>query len=194
MPHTVEIASSGRSKCRGCGARIDKGELRFGERLPNVFADGEMTLWFHPICAAYRRPEALCALVAEGTPEVPTEDGNAIDWPALEAIAKLGVEHPRLQRVATTQRAKTGRASCRHCREAIGKDSLRIALQYFEDARFTPSGFLHPGCATAYVGTPRVVEAVARAGTDLSPQELDLLLCDIATDVSIDARDGVVAD
>ena len=32
-----------------------RGELRFGERLPNPFAEGEMTVWFHPLCAAYKR-------------------------------------------------------------------------------------------------------------------------------------------
>jgi len=30
-----ESATSGRSKCRGCGEVIQRGELRFGERLPN---------------------------------------------------------------------------------------------------------------------------------------------------------------
>ena len=35
-------------KCRGCGRPIARGELRFGERLPNAFAEGEMTVWFHP--------------------------------------------------------------------------------------------------------------------------------------------------
>ena len=52
MPHVFEPAPTGRAKCRGCGRAIAKGELRFGERLPNPFAEGEMTLWFHPLCAA----------------------------------------------------------------------------------------------------------------------------------------------
>ena len=59
MAHVFEPASSARSKCRGCGRAIAKGEIRFGERLANPFAEGEMTHWFHPLCAAYKRPEAM---------------------------------------------------------------------------------------------------------------------------------------
>src|SRR5262245_58246039 len=59
MPHVFEPASSGRAKCRGCGNQIEKGTLRFGERIPNPYAEGETTLWFHPVCAAYKRPEAM---------------------------------------------------------------------------------------------------------------------------------------
>jgi hypothetical protein len=36
MPHLFEPAPSGRAECRGCGRRIQRGELRFGERLPNL--------------------------------------------------------------------------------------------------------------------------------------------------------------
>ena len=56
MPHVIETASSGRAKCRGCGEKIAAGELRFGERLPNPFAEGETTHWFHLECAAFKRP------------------------------------------------------------------------------------------------------------------------------------------
>ena len=65
MAHTIEPASSGRARCRGCGKTIAKAELRFGERLPNPFADGEMTLWFHLPCAAFRRPESLLEVLAD---------------------------------------------------------------------------------------------------------------------------------
>src|SRR6185436_21144732 len=59
MPHVFESAASGRSRCRGCGRALSRGEIRFGERLPNSYGEGEMTLWFHPLCAAYKRPESL---------------------------------------------------------------------------------------------------------------------------------------
>ena len=60
MTHVVEEAKSGRAKCRGCDSPIAKGELRFGEKLPNPFADdSEMTLWFHIRCAAMRRPASF---------------------------------------------------------------------------------------------------------------------------------------
>ena len=56
MAHVFEPAASGRAKCRGCGQALPKGEVRFGEKLANPFAEGEMTHWFHPLCAAYKRP------------------------------------------------------------------------------------------------------------------------------------------
>jgi len=55
MPHVFGAAPTGRSKCRGCGEPIAKGEVRFGESLPNPYAEGEITHWFHPLCAAYTR-------------------------------------------------------------------------------------------------------------------------------------------
>jgi hypothetical protein len=55
MAHLFEPATSGRSKCRGCARPIQRGELRFGERVPNLFGEGETTLWFHPLCAAIHR-------------------------------------------------------------------------------------------------------------------------------------------
>ena len=42
--HSFEVAPSGRSKCRGCGDAIARGEVRFGERLPNPFGEGDMVL------------------------------------------------------------------------------------------------------------------------------------------------------
>src|SRR4030042_208734 len=65
MPHVIEAAATGRAKCRGCGGKIAALELRFGERLPNPFADGEMTHWFHLDCAAFKRPEPLLEALAE---------------------------------------------------------------------------------------------------------------------------------
>lgn len=60
MAHTIEPAASGRTKCRGCGEPIAKGELGFGERLPHPFADdGDMTLRFHILCAANKRQESI---------------------------------------------------------------------------------------------------------------------------------------
>ena len=40
MPHVIEAAPTGRAKCRGCGRAIARGELRFGERLPNAYGEG----------------------------------------------------------------------------------------------------------------------------------------------------------
>ena len=159
MPHIFELAPSARAKCRGCGAAIAKGELRFGERLPNPFATGEnadnveMTHWFHVACAAYRRPESFLATVPDASVEI---DRKA----ELVHEAELGVAHRRLPRVSTAERASSGRATCRNCKELIAKDTWRVALVFYEEGRFVPSGFVHVACVTPYCETSEVMPRI----------------------------------
>ncbi len=149
MGHVIEPATSGRAKCRGCGGAIANGTLRLGERLPNPFGDGEMTLWFHPTCGAFKRPAPfLEALDAFG--------GVLPDEEALRRAAAAGVEHRRLPRIDGAERAPSGRARCRACRELIAKGSWRIRLVYFEEGRFEPSGSIHTACAAPYFETAAV--------------------------------------
>lgn len=169
MGHVIEPASSGRAKCRGCGKAIAKGELRFGERQPNAFGDGEMTLWLHLLCAAYKRPESFLEALDEGA-------GSELDDEAtLRGIAEQGVVHRRLPRVDGASRAPSGRARCRSCREMIDKDSWRIELVFFEGYRFQPSGFIHAGCANAYLETTDLIDRIAHFTPELTPAELEEL-------------------
>jgi Poly(ADP-ribose) polymerase and DNA-Ligase Zn-finger region len=164
----LEVAPTGRAKCRACEQKIDKGALRFGEVLASGYGegDGASTFWFHPRCAAQRRPEKFAALLRQ--------PGNSTaetipDREALLAEADLGLAHPRLARVAGAERSPSGRAHCRHCRELIPQGGWRIRLSSFgETGFFDPLGFLHAGCATAYFGT-NALEArlrVASPGLD----------------------------
>ena len=167
MPHVIEPAPSGRASCRGCGTKIPKDALRFGERLPNPYAElegGEMTHWFHLLCAAYRRPEPLLETLADAA-IVPDVD-------ALKAHAQLGVTHRRLPRISTAGRASTGRAACRACKEPIAKDTWRIALVYYEDGRFVPSGFIHASCVQPYIETTEIMDRVKHFSPGLSDGDL----------------------
>lgn len=143
MPHTFEPASSGRAKCRGCGQPIARGELRFGERLPNPFGEGEMTLWFHPMCAAYKQPDAILQTLAESRGGVP-------DAAALEQAARASSAHRRLPRVDGAERSPSGQARCRSCKKPIPRDTWRIRLVFFEEGRFLPGGFIHLDCRGDY--------------------------------------------
>jgi len=147
MPHVIEPAPTGRAACRVCGAKIPKGERRFGERVPNPFGDegDETTHWFHIWCAAFARPEPFLEAL-EATPDLADRD-------QLVEEARLGIAHPRLTRVTRAERATSGRATCRSCREPIAKDTWRLVLLYNEEGRFVPSGFIHVPCAQAYLGT-----------------------------------------
>ena len=168
MTHRIEPASSARATCRGCGQRIAAGELRFGESLPNPFADGDTTRWFHLDCAAFKRPEPfLEALEARGEPL----DGSE----RLASEARRGLAHRRLPRIAGAERAPTGRAQCRACRTAIGKGAWRIALVFYEDGRFAPSGFVHAPCARAYFETTDVLPRIRRFSPDLRDEDLEEL-------------------
>src|SRR3989442_2651204 len=109
MAHVIESASSGRAKCRGCDERIAAGVLRFGESLPNPFAEGETTHWFHLDCAAFKRPEPFLQTLEALTE--PLEDA-----PRLIEDAKRGLAHRRLPRINGAERASSGRAQCRSCR------------------------------------------------------------------------------
>ena len=151
MPHVIERAVSGRAKCRACGEKLSAGEMRFGERVPNPFADegSETTHWYHVACAAYTRPEAFLSAEAPAEGTEPRPD--------LHHDAQLAAAHHRLSRVRAAERAPTGRATCRSCRKPIGKDTWRLALAFYEDGRFSPSGYIHAGCASAYLETTDVM-------------------------------------
>jgi poly(ADP-ribose) polymerase-like protein len=168
VPHVLESASSGRAKCRGCGQTIQRGELRFGERLANPFAEGEMTLWFHPACAAYKRPEPL--LEAFGvTPE------NVPDREKLESAARRSLAHRRVPRIDGAERAPSGQARCRHCREPIERGTWRIRLVHYDEGRFSPGGYVHLGCRKAYFETDDILNQVLHFSPALSEPEREAL-------------------
>ncbi len=168
MAHVIEPAPTGRAKCRGCGAGIARDTLRFGQRLPNPFADegGELTHWFHLPCAAFRRPEPF--LEALGASTLPIADRDK-----LHHHATLGLAHRRLPRVNTAERAPSGRATCRACRSPIEKGAWRISLVYDEDGRFVPSGTIHVACAAAYLETTEVIDRLTHFTPALTGGDLD---------------------
>ena len=167
-PHLLEPAASGRSRCRGCARPIERGELRFGERLPNPFAEGEMTVWFHPVCAAYKRPEPLLGTLAESPASVP-------DREKLERAARESLAHRRLPRIDGAERSPGAQARCRHCRETITRASWRIRLVFFEEGRFAPGGFVHLECRKAYFETDNVLDRLLHFSRDLSQSEREEL-------------------
>jgi hypothetical protein len=168
MSGIFEAAASGRAKCRGCAQPIKRGEMRFGERLPNPYAEGEMTLWFHPACAAYKRPEPLLEALITGGSELP-------DREALERAARSSLAHPRLARIDGAERSRSGQAACRSCRLPIERDSWRIRLVYYEDARFSPAGYVHIDCRMVYFETDEVLEHLLHFSAGLSDAEREAL-------------------
>jgi hypothetical protein len=142
--------------------------MRFGERLPNPFAEGEMTLWFHPACAAHKRPEPFLQTLGE-TPE------NVPDRDRLERAARGNLAHRRLARIDGAEKAPSGQAKCRSCREPIARGSWRIRLVFYEEGRFNPGGFVHLDCRTAYFETGDVLDHLLQFSADLNEGERDEL-------------------
>jgi hypothetical protein len=160
MPHRIESAASGRAGCRGCGRRIDKGDLRLGESLPNPYAEGEMTLWFHLDCAAYKRPDVLIEALAGGATKV-------VDHERLLAVAHKQLAHRRLPRIDGAERAPTGQARCRHCREPIARGTWRVRIVHYDEGRFAPGGFVHVDCRRAYFETDDITAPLLHFSADL---------------------------
>jgi hypothetical protein len=168
VSHVFEPASSGRAKCRGCGQPIARGELRFGERLPNPFGEGKMTLWFHPACAAYKRPEPLLQALAETRESVG-------DREKLERAARSSLAHRRLPRIDGAERAPTGQAKCRSCHQPIARGSWRVRLVFYEEGRFSPGGFVHLDCRQAYFETDDILDHVLCFSSALSEGDCEEL-------------------
>jgi hypothetical protein len=164
MSHVFEVAPTGRAKCRGCNQALARGEIRFGERLANPFAEGEMTLWFHPRCAAFKRPEPLL----EALPQAPESLPERAE---LERVARAGLTHRRRPRIDGAERAPSGQAKCRSCREPIAKGTWRIRLVFYEEGRFSPGGFVHLACRAAYFETSDLWEPLAHFSADLGEDE-----------------------
>jgi hypothetical protein len=163
----LEPASSGRAGCRSCTEKIAKGELRLGERLLNSYTETDTTYWFHVTCAAYRRPESLLKAIEQSQADGASDPLS----PELRAIAQKGVAHYRLGRITRLEFAPSGRARCRHCKEAIASETLRFALTIFQEGRFDPIGFVHVGCGLAYFGTAVELERALYFGQHLSDEQ-----------------------
>jgi len=154
-PDRIEVAATGRARCRACRRAIAKGEERFAEAAPNPVAEGETQHYYHVGCAAERRPQPFAALV------------SALEPPRAElgswlAAAQLATAHHRLERLGVLERSKSARANCRFCREPIEKDSWRVALQPIEEGRLGAWGFLHLRCVAEYAGVKPSAERLLR--------------------------------
>ncbi len=141
----LELAATGRARCRACNAAVPRGALRFGEQLPNPFNDKPTWYWYHIECAALRRSSSAL-------PVFETLGQRTTVEPDLTLAVTRGAANPRLERLMALERAPSGRAKCRACEQLIVKGHLRFPLQIFDSGRFTPIGYIHDICQLAYCG------------------------------------------
>ncbi|MFH0944181.1 MAG: hypothetical protein V2A76_03200 [Planctomycetota bacterium] len=146
--YKIEMARSGRSKCKTCRRPIQKEKLRIGVLIQGPFGPGY--LWHHLTCAARRRLEDVeAAYAALAWPE-------GLELPTLESLQKLVEEGERKKaekpKAPYAERAPTGRSKCKHCGEMIEQNSFRVALlrnvEFYGKVRSGPIN-VHPGCVAA---------------------------------------------
>jgi hypothetical protein len=123
-----------------------------------------MTLWFHPLCAAYKRPQPLLEALDQTAETV-------ADQESLRRAVLSSVTYPHIPRIDGAEKSPSGQAKCRSCHEPIERGSWRIRIVFYEEGRFAPGGYLHLGCRSAYFGTAEVLEPVLRFSPTLSAAE-----------------------
>ena len=169
MAETIEVAKTGRARCRLCRASIEKGGLRYGEEQPSAFADGLQWTWYHLTCAAKKKPVHVREALGRFEGEVP-------DRAALETLLAEGDKTASVFPYA--ERAPTGRSKCLRCHEPIEKGSLRVATEREVEAggmARAGAGYLHPHCAGEFLGSddlPATLRQNSRGLTDDDVAEL----------------------
>ena len=180
MAHTIEVAKSGRSTCRGCREKIEKDVLRFGEETPNMFSEegGTTFRWWHLACAAEKGK--LANEVRDALKSFP---GEVPDRDKLDAIiaAHLHADYPY------AERAPNGRAKCRVCAEAIEKGSLRVAFERIVETGMgvqRGAGYLHSTCTLGFEDARKLGEegltAALKEHSKLSPEDFAKLAADVS--------------
>jgi len=122
-----------------------------------------MTLWFHPLCAAYKRPQPLLEVLEQTT--------ERADQERLRQAALKSVTNPRIPRIDGAEKSPSGQAKCRNCHEPIVRGSWRIRIVFNDEGRFAPGGYVHLGCRIAYFETDEVLEPVLHFSPALSETE-----------------------
>jgi poly [ADP-ribose] polymerase len=164
MAETIEVAKTGRARCRACRQPIEKGSLRFGEEQPSQFAEGMQWAWYHLPCATRKKPVQVKAALDAFAGDVP--DRAALLASLAEADTTASV-HPY------AERAPTARSRCLQCREPIEKGSLRVATERELEAMGRPGvGYLHPRCAREYLEEADLPAALRRNSRGLSEADL----------------------
>jgi hypothetical protein len=102
--------------------------------------------------------------MAETTMDLPARE-------ALERAARGSLAHRRLPRIDGAEKAPSGQAKCRSCRERIERGSWRIRLVFYEEGRFAPGGYVHLGCRQAYFETSELRDQVLHFSPALSGEE-----------------------
>jgi hypothetical protein len=166
MAETIEVAKTGRARCRVCRQSIEKGALRFGEEQPSAFSEGMQWVWHHLTCAAKKKPVQVRSALAAFSGEVPGRE---------ELEAALAEADKTASVFPYAERAPTGRSKCLHCQEPIEKGALRIATEREVEAGAMArpgAGYLHPKCASEFLEQDDLMATVLQNSRGLSDADV----------------------
>ena len=121
------------------------------------------------LSAAFKRPEILL----EALPAAP---GALSDRDDLERIARASAAHRRLPRVDGAERAPSGKAACRHCKELIERGTWRIRLAIYDEGQFGGAGFIHLACGASYFECHDILEPLLHFSPKLEDDDRKDLL------------------
>jgi poly [ADP-ribose] polymerase len=166
MAEMIEVAKTGRARCRSCRQAVEKGTLRFGEETPSAFGEGMQWGWYHLACAARKRPLPFRTALAAFEGEVPerAELEQALSEAEQSVVTLPYAEH-----------APTGRSKCLGCSEPIAKGALRVAVEReVEMGAMTRAGagYLHPACAPQHGDLPDLLAQLRKNSKRLSEADL----------------------
>ena len=89
-----------------------------------------------------------------------------------------------MPRLRGAERASSGRAHCRSCRELIAKGEWRLPLVFFEEYRFNPGGYIHAHCAREYFETTDILGRIRHYSPELREPEVDEVAAALARPVA----------
>ncbi|MFT5356213.1 MAG: hypothetical protein ACI9KE_003436 [Polyangiales bacterium] len=129
----IEASKSSRAACRQCGAKIQKGELRFGEEFESEY--GTSHRWYHLPCAAKKLPALLKKTLEGYDGEVEnreellasTDAKPVVVQTTVAVVATLPKEPKTNDKI---EEAKSSRSKCRQCGEKIEKGTQRFGEEF----------------------------------------------------------------
>jgi hypothetical protein len=162
MAHKVEVAATGRARCRGCKETLEKGTVRFAEEFKNPYSEdaGMSYRYWHLSCAAKK-------LANELRPALAAYEGEVPDRAEVEALIAQHIKPD----MPFAERAPNARARCRACDEAIAKGELRVAFERMYEG---PMGMQKGAAYTHARCLPRYLEREIEQGRT-APTAADLL-------------------
>jgi len=107
---------------------------------------------------------------------LPGAPESLTDRDELESLARASATHRRLARVDGAERAPSGKASCRECKQPIARATWRIRLTIYEEGQFTNAGFIHFACRVPYFEGHEVLAALLQFSPGLADEDREDLM------------------